>query len=67
MRLCLVEQIISTMSAVLRGFILNAVYAILFCRSLLGGGFDLSNDVFSSTIPGSDGLGRCLNKPLKSV
>uniref|UniRef100_H3C0T6 Myosin XVA n=1 Tax=Tetraodon nigroviridis TaxID=99883 RepID=H3C0T6_TETNG len=35
--------------------------------SLLGGGFDLSNDVFSSTIPGSDGLGRCLNKPLKSV
>lgn len=57
---------LSSTTARSEGFISNGVYAVLFYRSLLGGGFDLSNDVLSSTIPGTDGLGTCFSKHLTS-
>lgn len=64
--LCLVKQMLSSTTARSEGFISNGLYAVLFYRSLLGGGFDLSNDVLSSTIPGTDGLGTCFSKHLTS-
>lgn len=43
-------------------FCLKCVFAVLFRRSLLGGGFDMSNDVISSTI--HDGPGTLLRTHL---
>lgn len=35
----------------------GVIFVSLFCRSLLGGGFDMTNDVISSAMPGMHGAG----------